>query len=393
MKNIFVCFKDLQTSPEKLLPFLKEGSINKFKRFFNADEQTNQNLADYNSMDESEQKLFRIWKITLNDDVDSENVLKTLKGLDFIEYAHFANKYILQPKDPMVEKQWYLKHIEADKAWNITQGEGDIVVAVVDSGVDYNHRDLSENMWKSPKTGTCGYNITEDNDDPMDTIGHGTHVAGIIGAVINNNIDIAGIAKVKIMAVKAYGGKNDDPEEYEGNLILALRWAADHGAKIINNSWGPIDRSGNHSTLKATLHSIAKKNIICVFSSGNDYMNIDSVFPGTSEEDIIIVSDSNKQDKKADDSNIGDTVTIVAPGESIYSLALNNGVPYPMNGTSYAAPIVSGAIALLLSKSPNIKLKEIKKQLRLSADKIGKIGFNDDTGRLNIHKLLLTQIP
>lgn len=429
MKNIFVCFKDLQTGPKKLLPILKELGLNAFKSVLDENQFYDLKQDKFNSQpnatnapkpdttqsgkvsskkkiestqsaammqsaaNEYEQKLFRIWKIELKDGVDFEKVLKILKEFDFIEYAHFANKYKLHTNDTKFGLQWYIPKIEADKAWQITQGNGNIVVAVIDSGVDYKHEDIKDNMWKNPQSGSqkdkCGYNVIKSNYDPKDQAGHGTHVAGIIGAIINNSRDTAGIAKVKIMAIKAFGGSNDEDD----NMITGLYWAANRGAKIINNSWGPEERDGDFQSLDLALKYVAAKKAICVFSSGNENINIDTLFPGISENEIIIVSASETQDLKTGISNYGDKVTIVAPGESIHSLAINDANTYNMDGTSVSAPIVSAAIALLLSQSPNLTLPEIKNLLRISSDNLGRTGVNINTGRLNIYKLLLANNP
>ncbi len=444
MKNIFVCFKDLQTGPSKLLPILKEFGFTEFKsvldrnQYFDLekdgfnrpsnkpkpdttqsskpkpdttqsgkpkpDSTQSDSVKSYSanteeillsdSADEIEKKLFRIWKISFTTDLNAENVLKKIKNLAFVEYAHFANTYELHsnPNDPKFGVQWYLPQVKANLAWNITQGNGNIVVAVVDSGVDYNHQDINTNMWKNPLNNKYGYNFINYTTDPKDNVGHGTHVAGVIGAVINNSINVAGVAKVKIMAIKAFGGPHDEDD----NMISGLRWAANNGAKIINNSWGPKNRDGDFTSLNLALQFVAAKNAISVFSAGNDNLNIDTLFPGVSEDKIIIVAASDTQDKKTGISNYGEKTTIVAPGVTIQSLAMNNG-NNSMDGTSAAAPIVCGAIALLLSQSPTLTLIQIKDLLRASSDTLYQSnqsqGFNANTGRLNIHRLLLTNNP
>ena len=134
-------------------------------------------------------------KIVLKDGVDYEKVLKRLQGFDFIEFAHFANKYKLHSNDPRYRDQWYIPKVTANLAWDITEGSGNLVVAVIDSGVDYSHNDINQNMWRNPVTGNYGFNIIANNENPMDLSGHGTHVAGVIGA-ITNNMRITG-SKVK----------------------------------------------------------------------------------------------------------------------------------------------------------------------------------------------------
>ena len=419
MKNIFVCFKNLQTGPESLLPILRDFGFKEFKNVldenqfydlrkdkFNAQSSAPEPDATQSSKKEVDstqtagmmqnfdneywQKLFRVWKIVLKDGVDEETVLKRLQSLDFVEFAHFANKYKLHSNDPRYNNQWYIPNVKANLAWDITQGNGSLIVAVIDSGVDYSHNDIMNNMWRNPVTGNFGFNTTVviDDENPMDLSGHGTHVAGVIGAITNNSLDTAGIAQVKIMAIKAFGGADDEDD----NMVAALYKAAVNGAKIVNNSWGPESRSGVHTTLETALLALAALNIICVFSAGDDRLNINTVFPGTSENEIIIVAGSDDRDVKTRRSNFGTKVTILAPGEKIHSLFINSRSPR-MDGTSAAAPIVSGAIALLLSQSPNLTLVEIKNRLRQSSDNKGQTNFNPQTGRLNIHQLLLNNNP
>ena len=426
MKNIFVCFKNLQTGPSNLLPILKEFGLKEFKNVLDKNQFYDLRKDTFNTqpnapnvpkpdttqsgkvsskkkidttqttsmMQSSEneymQKLFRIWKIVLKEGVDDKEVLKRLEGLDYIEFAHFANKYKLhaESNDPRYIDQWHLQKVSANLAWDITQGNGGIVVAVIDSGVDYSHDDIIQNLWRNPATMNYGFNIIDNNENPMDSGGHGTHVAGVIGAIINNSMDTAGIANVKIMAIKAFGGDEDEDD----NMVAALYKAAEYGAKIVNNSWGPESRSGTHTTLATALSALALENIICVFSAGDDRLKIDTVFPGTCENDIIIVAGSDDRDVKTRRSNFGTKVTILAPGVKIFSLNRNPGTRR-MDGTSAAAPIVSGAIALLLSESPNLTLNTIKNLLRTSSDNQGQIGFDPQVGRLNIHQLLLDNDP
>ena len=429
MKNIFVCFKNLQSGPQKLIPILKEFGFKAFGSILDDDQFYDLRKDEFNSQsappkpakpdatqsskvpnkkkidstysdnkslslaneNEYTQKLYRIWKIVLKAGVNDVIVLKKLQSLSYIEFAHFANKYALHARanDPRYVDQWHLDRVRANFAWDVTHGDESIIVAVIDSGVDYNHNDINQRMWRNPVSGNFGFNIVTGDQFPMDNGGHGTHVAGVIGAITNNGLATAGVAKVKIMAIKAFGGGEHD----DRFMTRALRKAAANGAKIVNNSWGPKIRGGTHTTLETALRALALDNIICVFSAGNENMSIDTVFPGNIESEVIIVAGSKKEnDKKTDDSNLGDKVTIVAPGEDIYSLGRNNQIN-TMPGTSAAAPIVSGAIALLLTESPNLSLNNIKTLLRSSSDNFGLTGVNTNTGRLNIHNLLLANNP
>ena len=273
----------------------------------------------------------------------------------------------LSPNDPkyMDFSQWGPRKIKADLAWKTTTGSGSVIIAIIDSGVDYNHPDLKDNMWKDPLTGEYGHDYVNNDNDPMDDYGHGTHCAGIANAVTDNGIGIAGVSwKSKIMAVKWLA---DDNTGFNSNAIQAIRWAVDHGADILSNSW----RSDYSQLVKDEIDNAYSEGCVIVSLAGNGGSNR-VVYPA-SYEHVISVAATDQDDKRAlfsfspssPGSNYGPWIDVAAPGKSILSTvptlgALGASSGYRrLEGTSMACPHVSGLAALILSVHPEYKHDQI----------------------------------
>jgi subtilisin family serine protease len=302
---------------------------------------------------------------------------------------------VLLANDQHFSKQWALRNTQGydakvAKAWNAGfTGSEHIVVAVLDSGIDYNHNDLDSNMWSKSVNGQNihGYNAIQDSFNPMDDHNHGTHVAGVIGAVTNNGRGIAGMNwKVQLMALKFL---NSEGNGTTADAIESLDWARENGAQVMNMSWG----GGAHSQLLLeALGRAEAAGIVLVAAAGNESNNNDlaPTYPANYEiPSLISVAASDSGDRLAWFSNFGATsVDILAPGVSILSTVTNNNYAN-MNGTSMAAPHVSGAAALLLSKHPTLTPLEVKQKLLQSVDAAplasGKVASG---GRLNVFKAL-----
>jgi subtilisin family serine protease len=172
-------------------------------------------------------------------------------------------------------------------------------------------------MWQDV-SGNFGRNFTNNSDNPMDDVGHGTHVAGTIAATGNNGIGIIGVApKVKIMALKAFtaeGGLNEAIKD-------AIKYAVDNGAHVINNSWGPGGRLERNQLVESMIDYAISKGIVVVFAAGNNNDNIRHYAPAN-HPGVISVAATDENDAKADYSNYGDLVTVAAPGSNILSLEM-----------------------------------------------------------------------
>ena len=312
-----------------------------------------------------------------------------------------------RPNDPQFDEQWALNNLGQDggkeradldalEAWLTTKGSENVVVAVLDTGVDFTHVDLVNNMWIRPENvpaytddelGTFndlnGYNGTDNIADPMDDNGHGTHCAGIIGAEGDNGEGIAGINwHVKIMPLKFLGrggfGSVDD-------AIEAINYAIDrkeHGVniRIISASWGSTMKS---KALEDTIRAAGDEGILFVAAAGNDGSNNDKRAHYPSNYDlpnVISVAALDRNDQLAGFSNYGvKSVHIAAPGKDILSTWLN-GNYREASGTSMATPYVSGVAALIIAKEPKISMEKLRDRLLNTADKLDSLDGKVATG-------------
>lgn len=320
------------------------------------------------------------------------------------------------PNDPMFSEQWALNnegqgggkakaHLDALKAWLKTQGSEDIVVAVLDTGVDYTHQDLITNMWLRPENvpaytddeiGTIddknGFNADENSGDPMDQNGHGTHCAGVIGAEGNNNLGIAGINwKVEIMPLKFLGRGGFGSTK---NAIEAINYAIDRkkagvNVRVINASWGSTQYS---KALEDAIRAAGEQGILFVAAAGNDSTDNDNRphYPSNYDlPNVISVAALDRNDTLASFSNYGaKTVHIAAPGKDIVSTWLNDGFR-EASGTSMATPQVVGVAALIVANNPKINVENLRKTLLNSVDKLEVLeGKVENSGRINAAKAL-----
>ena len=322
-----------------------------------------------------------------------------------------SDKEPLFSNDPYFSRLWGLHNtgqfggktdsdIDGPEAWGHQTGSKDVVVGVIDSGIDYNHPDLKNNIWKNQAEIDGKANVDDDNNgyvddkygydfayndgDPMDRHGHGTHVAGTIGAEGDNKIGVAGVNKnVSLMALKFL---NDQGRGTMADAIEAVKYATLMGADLTNNSWG----GGSYSrTLKDTI----EKGPLFFAAAGNAGKDNDKgkFYPASYDsENIVAVASTDRNDNRSWFSNYGATsVDLGAPGSFILSTYPNNGYRF-LNGTSMATPHVAGVGALLLAEDPNLTDKKVKDTILNSVDKIGSLkGKTVTGGRLNAHEALL----
>jgi subtilisin family serine protease len=298
-----------------------------------------------------------------------------INGTDASTYVEPNFKYRVNfiPNDPYWNQQWGPIKIGADRAWDTQPGDNSVLVAVIDTGIDWNHPDLAGNYV------ALGYDWVNNDTDPMDDHGHGTHCAGIIAASLNNSVGIAGLAQVRIMAEK---GLDQHGEGYDDDLANAIIHAVDQGADILSNSWGDYEDS-------ALLHDAIKyaydKGVLVVAAAGNSAWNV-KAFPAGYDE-VVAVTATNQTDDPASFTNFGNWVELAAPGVHIYSTVYDNSYTY-MSGTSMACPHVSGVAALVWSQFPNATRDWIRFWLRHTADDLGDPGFDIyyGYGRINAEK-------
>lgn len=288
------------------------------------------------------------------------------------------------PNDPRYSELWNLKNIRADMVWDKNTGSNGVIVAVFDTGIDYRHVDLAANMatdsYGKPGRRFYGNNAFE-SDDPNDIQGHGTHVAGIIGAVGNNGVGVVGVNwNVKLLAVNVFSeiqaGKFESftSDQMRGiDYVLGQKKLHNLNIRAANFSLGNWEPIGSEPAYEASLKALSDEGIIMVFAAGNEAQNIDNPtgnesgllpYPAAYKFDnSITVGSVNKDNGKSDFSNYSvNYVHIAAPGGDILSTLPGDNYG-TKSGTSMAAPHVAGAAALLCAAYPNETASEIKSRI------------------------------
>lgn len=366
----------------------------------------------------------RISTIYFNSNIDPTDLSIKLMENDLIEYATPVYKrqfYSTQVNDPYFSQQYALNLIKIADAWDITTGDTNIVIAIVDSGTDINHQDLKSNIftnWKEiPNNGidddhngkiddVNGWDFVgnisvaeyqsgirkEDNNPINMSSFHGTFVAGCASGVTNNAVGIASPGfKTKILPIKC---SSDNPQ-IESILYgyEAIMYAAQMGADVINCSWGGPGGSPSEQDIINTAVSMGS---VVVVAAGNDGTFIDRypTYP-SSYKNVINVGASAANDAVAGFTNYGNSVTVYAPGSQILSTMPNNGYS-KQDGTSFSTPIISGIVALLKAIHPNWTPMQFMRQLRATADKslTGTTGYEYlFVGRANAFKAVTYNNP
>jgi thermitase len=331
-------------------------------------------------------------RITQTLNMGDENALvvelSTLGASEFVNQIHSTgvSSYV-EPNgeyqadstanDPYYSLQWGLRRVGADAAWDTTLGSSDLLVAVIDTGIDYTHPDLQANYVP------LGYDWVNNDNDPIDDHGHGTHCAGIIAATINNSIGVAGTAQVKIMAEKGLSINGSGSYVALANCIVH---ATNAGADILSNSWGGSSES---SLIASAIAYATAHGALVLVAAGNENTNQNS-YPAQ-YDDVIAVAATNTSDTKASFSNYGSWVDVAAPGVMIYStmptynVTMNNEPRFTQtysyaNGTSMACPMAAGVAALIWSKYPTMTAEFVREQLESTCDDIGAQGFDEYFG-------------
>ncbi len=355
---------------------------------------------------------------------DLERIVSELRRNPAVERVepNYEVKAELVPDDTRFAEQWALHNngqtggvvdadIDAPEGWEVATGSADIVVAVIDTGVDARHPDLAANMWLNPNEvpgngidddgngyvdDVFGYDFRNNDGDPIDDHGHGTHVAGTIAAAGNNGAGVSGVAwRARIMSVKFLGAEGSG---WISDAVNAVLYAADNGARVMNNSWGG---GGFSQALRDAIEVANDAGILFVVAAGNNSSSNDSVpfYPASYDvPNVAAVAASDKYEQRAWFSNFGSrTVLLAAPGQDILSTVPPSGDPccsdalgYKLlSGTSMATPHVSGAAALLLAQDPARTPFNLKPLLQDTVDIRGSSGVNTRSqGRLNVSNAL-----
>jgi subtilisin family serine protease len=267
---------------------------------------------------------------------------------------------ILVPNDLLYRKyQWNLPIIDTELGWNISKGAKNIVVGIVDTGVDLNHPDLQGHLVK-------GINVVDTSSPPMDDVGHGTHVAGVITALVNNDRGVAGMTWVNpVLPVKVLDQTGAGSTYAVAQGII---WATDHGAKVINLSLGNYaDANFLHDAIKYAFDH----DVVLIAASGNDNTEKPG-YPAAYPEVLAVAATDANQDR-ASFSNYGDYIDVAAPGVNIASTYPDNQYA-ALSGTSMASPHVTALAALVRSVNPQLKNTEVMDIIRKTATDLGTPG-------------------
>ena len=364
----------------------------------------------YEGMGSVEQSLYRSYKVKLTEETSVQEAVAKLEDSAGVEYAepNYISRAFYKPNDPYYNEQWAHQNTSAEKGWNIQRGKASVAIAVIDTGVDYNHEDLKKNIWKdaNSKPGRDfvdidtkeykkdGYALISEEDytdidsKPTDYNGHGTHCAGVVAAVAGNSTGVAGVAnKCKVMPVRAgfsiihpLWGETGIFED--DDIANAIRYAADSGAQTISMSFGgPIPAL----IVRDAIDYAYSKGVVLIAAAGND--NTDELSYPAAHNKVIAVSATDKNDQKASFSNYGDWIDVSAPGSYILSTIpeTDDGYKYAfMWGTSMACPYVAGLAGLIISERPGSTNAEVYTLLRDNTDDIGNPAIG--TGRVNVRK-------
>ncbi len=371
-------------------------------------------LLDFRTIPNSQLKkslIMTIYKLTISGEISSADFLSKISQMPEVIYAHPNHVYRIDQTagDPYFSQLWGLQAIQVEQAWLKTRGTANVLVTIIDTGIDYFHEDLQQNIWINPgedlnqsgKVDQSDFNGIDDDGngfiddvhgwdftdapvypdagdyaqpdaDPMDEHGHGTQVAGIISAVANNNLGIAGIAPecrlLNLRAGTAQGLLEED------DVASAIVYAVAMGSRIINMSFGDVVAS---PLLKDIIQFAHHQNCVLIASAGNsatDAIHFPSGFQetisvGAISEDFILASYSN----------YGTSVDLVAPGVNIYTTSLKN-TYQTFGGTSAAAPFVAGVTALLLSMEPDLSNENVRGILTGTAHDLGQTGWDSYYG-------------
>ena len=366
-------------------------------------------------------------------DGNARKVRDSLNNDKDVEYAqlNYSRKAAMVPDDPYYHSSgswgqhygdlWGLKpdKLNCEAAWDISEGEG-VIVAVIDTGVNYNHEDLADNIWinqgEIPDNGiddddngyvddARGWDFAYGDNDPADGFGHGTHCAGTIAAAGNDGIGVIGVApRAVIMPVK---GLSDAGSGTDAKLANCVVYAADNGAKVLSNSWGGW---GSSPLLTEVFHYARDLGCVAIAAAGNSNADVTYFCPANIDS-VIAVAASNQRDEKCSFSNYGALIDVAAPGGGYQgelpdmcnilstmpddcvlatghpSLKVSNGY-YRLAGTSMACPHVAGVAALVVRNNPLSPPDEIRSIIQASSDDIGEPGKDDyfGYGRVNAYR-------
>lgn len=374
---------------DELPNLMEQSSINKqnhtdrvIVKFKN--QQTTNSTQKYKVTKKNVGKDKRTLVVKVPNNMSTSSFIKQMKQKDDVALVEpdvpmHAQAILTQSaNDPFVSSQWFHANIHTKEAWKKTLGSSKVIVAVIDDGVDLKHRELSSHIVNPYDV------ITGTQTNPKGE--HGTHVAGIIAASVENSVGGAGVApNTSIMPINVFSGD----VAYTSDIIDGIHYAVDHGAKIINMSLGgdTYSQSFNDAIQYAYNHGV-----LVVAAAGNESSSAPS-YPAAYNH-VISVSSTTSRDTVSSFSNYGTSIDLAAPGSYILSTIPNNNYLY-MSGTSMASPVVTGVAALVWAYRPYLTADQIAQDLFQTADDLGARGKDPyyGYGRVNAQKALMIEVP
>lgn len=379
--------KNLKTIPIKKASPLFKRRINASTKEFTADDFQNssQIIVKFkkNVCFENQVNIHRKNKCTLiyhNKDLDFQvlhskkninDLIKRYSELTEVEYAEpdYTFKASYTPNDPFFPYQYGPQKVQAPDAWDVTTSNGNIKIAIVDTGIQLNHPELSIKLWP-------GYNFVDGNLVPNDGNGHGTHVAGIAAALTENGLGIAGMApSASIIPVRALDNSGNG---LLSNIANAITYSTNAGAKVINLSLGSTQSS---ITLENAVNYAWSQGVVVIAAAGNEASSTPT-YPAA-YQNVIAVASTDSNDQKSDFSNFGTWVDVAAPGSTILSTYIGSYYAY-LSGTSMAAPHVSGLAALLAAQGKTNL--QIRNTIQSTCDVVPGTGLYWTYGRINANR-------
>lgn len=390
LKNQTVQTKGMTNSIQLIQAQLNQYNISEVKQLFPALE--NKQYAT---------ELIRYIEVKYESTIDPLELASKIKKMSDIEWAEprFVYDLAYTPNDPSFSQQAYLNRIKAPEAWDVTRGDTTIAVAIIDTGVDWDHPDLAANIWIN-RFEIPNNNIDDDNNGFIDDIrgwdfggltgtadnnpmedrpDHGTHVAGLSSAVTDNGVGVASIGfRTKIMAVKT---SQDNFRNNLGQALIAfgfdgIVYAAQNRAKVINCSWGG---SGYSLYAQDVINFATRLGSLVVCAAGNN--NSQEIFYPSGYNNVLAVGSTTVSDVKSGFSNFGTYIDVMSPGSDIYNTWQNNTYA-TLSGTSMSSPIAAGLAALVFARFPNLTPVQVKERIRVTSDDIYSLNSGTFAGLL-----------
>ncbi|MEM7342837.1 MAG: S8 family peptidase [Chloroflexota bacterium] len=313
------------------------------------------------------------------------NALKERGDIEFATVNHVIS-IANEPNDTWYSFQWALDHtndadIDAPEAWSYNTGGDEIIIAILDTGIDLDHPDLQANI-------VNGATFIPGTSTPDDDHGHGTHVAGIAAAIGNNNLGIAGVSwRAKLMPVKVLSASGSGSDS---TVSQGIEYAVNNGAHIINMSLGAAYTSypcSGFDTISNAINYAKSQGVLVVAAAGNE--SVGKVSCPSAYDEVISVSSTTSSNSLSSFSNYGPRVDVSAPGSSIYSTLRGGGYGY-QSGTSMATPYVAGLAALILSFETTLNADQVRNILETTVDDLGTVGWDQlyGHGRINAQKAI-----